>query len=154
MNVLLVQVQNIWTAAKKTYSVPKYDLAEQDGLTETLFLTLVSHVGMGYSENHHICLACAVLCFLRLAHPLQKITEDGFVISSTGCSGSKPTIQPWIRKLLKDFEISASAGSLLSPSSSAAFLLGGSTDAIMESRSWKQENTYGNMAEALSPLDV
>ncbi len=103
----------------------------------------VSHLDVGFfPENRRICPARAALRFLRLAHPLRKSDDDRFFVSSTGRPAAKQTLKRWIRAQLERAGIFASAGSLRSASSSAAFLSGVSVDTIMKSAGWKREETW------------
>jgi hypothetical protein len=103
----------------------------------------VAHLNVGFfPENRRICLVRAILRFLRLAHPFQKTEDDRFFVSSPGCPAAKQTIKRWVYLLLEFARISASAGSIWSASSSAAYLLGVSLNTITRSAGWKREETW------------
>ncbi len=103
----------------------------------------VSHLDVAFfPENRRMCPARAVLRFLRLAHPLRRTDMDHFFISTTRRPAAKQTVKRWIRTQLERAGISASAGSLRSASSSAAYLAGVSVDTIMKSAGWKCEETW------------
>jgi integrase len=114
-------------------SPPKTDLRKH----------FVAHLNVGFfPENRGICPARAALRILRLAHPFRKTEDDRFFISSTGRPAAKQTVKRWVRSLLEAAVISASAGSIRSASSSAAYLSGVSVDTIMRSAGWKHEETW------------
>jgi site-specific recombinase XerD len=103
----------------------------------------VAHLNLGFSpKNRRICPARALLCFLRLAHSFRETEDDRLFISSTGRPAAKQTLKRWVRSLLKSAGIFASAGSIRSASSSAAYLTGVSVDTIMRSAGWKREETW------------
>jgi integrase len=95
-----------------------------------------------FPENRRICPARAILRFLRLAHPLRRTTADRFFISSTGRPAAKRTVKRWVEDQLQKAGIIASAGSIRSAATSAAYLSGVDVDAILKSAGWKREETW------------
>ncbi len=95
-----------------------------------------------FPENRRICPARAVLRFLRLAHPLRVSATDRFFISTTGRPAAQRTVKRWVENQLQKAGIIASAGSLRSAATSAAFLSGVDIDAILKSAGWKREETW------------
>ncbi len=95
-----------------------------------------------FPENRRICPARAILRFLRLAHPLRKSEADRFFISSTGRPAAQKTVKRWVEDQLQRAGVIASAGSLRSAATSAAFLSGVDVDAILKSAGWKREETW------------
>jgi hypothetical protein len=95
-----------------------------------------------FPENRRICPARAVLRFLRLAHPLRASDTDRFFISSTGRPAAQKTVKRWVEDQLRQAGVIASAGSLRSAATSAAFISGVDVDAILKSAGWKREETW------------
>jgi site-specific recombinase XerD len=95
-----------------------------------------------FPENRRICPARAILCFLRLAHPLRKSNADRLFISSTARPPAQKTVKRWVEEQLHRAGVIASAGSIRSAATSAAFLSGVDVDAILKSAGWRREETW------------
>jgi hypothetical protein len=85
-----------------------------------------------FPENRQICPVRAVLRFLRLAHPLRSLPVDRFFMSTMGRPAAQRTVKRWVEGQLQKAGIVASAGSLRSAATSAAFLSGVDIDAICQ----------------------
>ncbi len=102
-----------------------------------------AYIDVGYfPENRRICPARAILRFLRLAHPLRKSNADRLFVSSTGRPAAQKTVKRWVEQQLQLAGVIASAGSIRSAATSAAFLSGVDVDAILKSAGWKREETW------------
>jgi hypothetical protein len=69
-------------------------------------------------------------------------SADRLFISPTGRPAAQKTVKRWVEDQLQRAGVVASAGSLRSAATSAAFRSGVDIDAILKSAGWKREETW------------
>jgi site-specific recombinase XerD len=95
-----------------------------------------------YPGNERLCPGNALLLYATFSVPLRVQGEKALFISSTGRQASKATLGGWVKDILSDAGISATAGSCRSATTSAAFLRKVPIDVIMSSAGWSNDLTF------------
>ncbi len=95
-----------------------------------------------YPGSERLCPINAILLYATFSVPVRVPGEKALFISSTGRRAAKATIGGWVRNLLSEAGISATAGSCRSASTSAAFLRKMNIDVILASAGWSSDLTF------------
>lgn len=106
----------------------------------------LSRVIPRFQGSKRVCPVEAVLLFFNLAKKRRK-TNKFLSVSSLGMRASKDTLRRWVRDLLLQCGISASAGSCRSAATSSALERNWPIDKIMSSAGWSSENTFRKFYE-------
>jgi site-specific recombinase XerD len=95
-----------------------------------------------YPGSVRLCPVNAIMLYATYSVPIRVPGEKALFISSTGRRAAKATIAGWVRDLLSDAGITATAGSCRSASTSGAFLRKVNIDVILSSAGWSSDLTF------------
>jgi site-specific recombinase XerD len=95
-----------------------------------------------YPGNGRLCPGNALLLYATFSVPIRVPGEKFLFISKTGKRASKATLARWVRDILFEAGISATAGSCRSATTSAAFLRKIPIEVIMSSAGWSSDLVF------------
>jgi site-specific recombinase XerD len=95
-----------------------------------------------YSGSERLCPGNALLLYATFSVTVRVPGEEALFISSTGRRAAKATLGGWVKDILFDAGISATAGSCRSAATSAAFLRKIPVDTILSSAGWSSDLTF------------
>jgi site-specific recombinase XerD len=95
-----------------------------------------------YTGSERLCPLNAILLYSTFAVFKREKDEKALFVSSTGSRAAKPTLAGWVKSLLSDAGIDATAHSCRAASTSNAFLRNVSVDTIMSSAGWSSDLVF------------
>jgi site-specific recombinase XerD len=95
-----------------------------------------------YPGNERLCPINAILLYSTFAVFKRASDEKALFISSTGSRAAKATLAGWVKNILADAGINATAHSCRAASTSHAFLRNISVDVILSSAGWSSDLVF------------
>jgi integrase len=95
-----------------------------------------------YPGNERLCPINAILLYSTFAVFKRSKNEKALFVSSTGSRAAKATLAGWVKDLLSQAGINATAHSCRAASTSHAFLRNISVDIIMSSAGWSSDLVF------------